>query len=568
MKDEHRHTVASETFTTAEDVLSRCTGRQGVACLLVACALGFVVHHQLAAAAENAAPARQPTPCTPMGEVACTEGGAVQGTTQNGVRAYKGIPYARPPVGALRFRPPQPAAAWEGVLAANQFGPVCPQLAAGNKVIGSEDCLRINVWTPARTARTLLPVMIWLHGGGNAGLSGAGTSSYGGVVYDGSLMVQRGGVVFVTYNLRLGVLGFLAHPSLDAERPEKISGNYGNLDQVAMLQWVRRNIRSFGGDPERVFLFGTSAGGGNICALMTSPLAQNLFHGASMQSSVPTACELQTLKDAQQRTGTRVVEATGCGGSTDVAACLRGKSMEEIVGAVSGGTNIYARVYGPVMDGHIFPDQPKNLIKARRYQPMPVIIGNTADETRTFLNVMDPVADADAYATALAKLFGESSRDAVLKRYPVANFPSPRAALEAATADAFFTCTTRRVARLFTAAQKEPVYTYFFSHILENDPQERARGSSHTVEHPFFFPWTGKYQPSDGERKLQDAMALYWSRMAVTGNPNAAPNPPWPRYDPQTDAYLELATPPRAGEGLKKEQCDFWDSVTLPWPHL
>jgi para-nitrobenzyl esterase len=535
--------------------------------LVASCLIGFLLCTPVPAA-DVRNPVVQPGACTGSAEVVCTETGAVQGTVTGGVRAFKGIPYAKPPVGALRFRPPQPAQAWQGTLAGDRFGPVCPQLAPGNKVVGSEECLLVNVWTPAQRPDKLLPVMIWLHGGGNAGLSGAGTASYGGVVYDGSLMVERGGVVFVTYNLRLGVLGFLAHPALDAERPEKISGNYGSLDQIAMLQWVRNNIRNFGGDPDRVFLFGTSAGGGNICALMTSPLAQNLFHGVAMQSSVPTSCELQTLADAQQRTGTRVAAAAGCTNASDVAACLRAKSVEEIVGAVPGGTNIHARVYGPNVDGHVFPEQPAKLIAARRYKPLPVIIGNTADETKTFLNVMGPVADPAAYAEAVAKLFGDKSRDAILARYPAANFASPRAALEAATTDAYFTCTTRRVARLLTAAQTAPVYTYYFTHVLENDEQERARGASHTVEHPFFFAWSGKYRPSDGERKLQNAMTLYWSRMAVAGDPNGGGNPAWPRYEAQTDAHLELAAQPRAGNALKKEQCDFWDTVTLPWPHL
>lgn len=511
--------------------------------------------------------AAQPMPCPLAADVVCTDLGAMRGTVSEGVRAFKGIPYAKPPVGELRFRPPQPAAAWQGILNADGFGPVCPQLQ-GSKVVGNEDCLRVNVWTPVeRRSDKLLPVMIWLHGGGNAGLSGAGTASYGGVVYDGSLMVERGDVVFVTYNLRLGVLGFLAHPSLDAERAEKVSGNYGNLDQIAMLQWVRRNISHFGGDPDRVFLFGTSAGGGNICALMTSPLAQNLFHGLAMQSSVPTACEMPTLRDVQQRTGARVVTAVGCNDAPDVAACLRGKSIDAIVGAVPGGTNIFPRVYGPNVDGHVFPDQPAKLIKAGRYKPMPVIIGNTADETGTFLNVMDPVNDAAAYTGAVTKLFGESMRDAVLARYPAAKFASPRAALEAATTDAYFTCPTRRVARTLTAARSS-VYTYYYTHLFENDPQERARGASHTAEHPFFFAWSGKYKPSDNERKLQDTLVRYWTTMATTGNPNGGGNPPWPRYEANTDEHIELAVNTRAGRELRKSECDFWDTVTLPWPHL
>ena len=165
-------------------------------------------------------------------------------------------------------------------------------------------------------------------------------------------------------------------------------------------------------------------------------------------------------------------------------------------------------------------------------------------------------------------MFGAQSRDAILARYPAASFPNPRGALEVATTDAYFTCTTRRVARLLTSVQSEPVHTYYFSHVLENDPVERARGSGHTVEHPFLFHWSGKYRPSEGERQLQDAMLLYWSRMAATGNPNGGSNPVWPRYDATTDAHLELAIPPRARTALRKDQCDFWDGITLPWPHL
>jgi carboxylesterase type B len=197
-----------------------------------------------------------------------------------------------------------------------------------------------------------------------------------------------------------------------------------------------------------------------------------------MQSSVPTGCELQTLADSQQRTGARVATATGCANATDIAACLRDKSVNEIVGAVSGLTDIFARVYGPNMDGHIFPDQPRKLIEARRYKSLPVIIGGTADETKLFLNAIGPVPDPTSYAEAVTKLFGAQSRDAILARYPAASFASARGALEAATTDAYFTCTTRRVARLLTSVQTEPVYTYFFSHVLEttrwNVPGVRA----------------------------------------------------------------------------------------------
>ena len=206
-----------------------------------------------------------------------------------------------------------------------------------------------------------LPVMVWLTGGGNHSFSGQGSPAFGGVVYDGQQLVPEG-VVFVSYNLRPGALGFLAHPALDAERSERISGNYGSLDQIAMLRWVQRNIAAFGGDPSRVFLFGTSAGGGNICALMTSPLTSGLINGVAMQSSVPAGCELQTLSDAENGTGQRVIKALGCDGVPDIAACLRGKTMTEVVSAVPGNFSVLARIYGPNVDGHVFSDQPIKLI--------------------------------------------------------------------------------------------------------------------------------------------------------------------------------------------------------------
>ena len=192
-------------------------------------------------------------PCVSTSIVVCTESGPVGGMIVGDVQTFLGIPFAKPPVGELRFRPPQRADPWQGVRSAEQVGSVCPQIQSGS-VVGSEDCLTLNIWTAADPMEDPLPVMVWLTGGGNHGSSGGN--------YDGSLMARRSNVVFVTYNLRLGVLGFLAHPALDRERSEGVSGNYGTLDQIAMLQWLRRNIREFGGDPDQVFLFGTSAGGG------------------------------------------------------------------------------------------------------------------------------------------------------------------------------------------------------------------------------------------------------------------------------------------------------------------
>jgi para-nitrobenzyl esterase len=511
--------------------------------------------------------AAQPPSCTVSDpEVACTEEGAVRGAPEGVTLAFKGIPYAKPPTGALRWRPPAEPTHWNDVRDASHFGAICPQLA-GKEVKGEEDCLYLNIWRPREKPDRPLPVMVWLTGGGNHSLSGQGAPFFGGVAYNGEELVPQG-MIFASYNLRLGALGFLAHPALGAERPDKISGNYGSLDQIAMLQWLHRNIGAFGGDPARIFLFGTSAGGGNICALITSPLAHGLIHAVAMESSVPAGCELQTLADAENGTGRRVVEALGCDTASDAAACLRGKSVAELVSAVPGNFSLLPRVYGPNVDGHVFPDQPIKLIADRQYPPMPVIIGNTVEETKLWADTAGAVTDESSYADAIDKLFGAASRDQILDVYPANGYPTPRDAFAQLTADAEFTCQSRRVARALSRAQKEPVYRYLFNYALENDPELKAVGSTHTVEHPFFFAWQGKYRPSDSDLEVQRFLVGYWTRMAKTGNPNGNGDPEWPAYSAENDAYLEIGATTAAKSGPTKAHCDFWDTVSLLWPHV
>jgi len=515
----------------------------------------------------SAVAAAQPASCmVSEADLACTEQGSVRGVPEGETLAFKGIPYAKPPTGALRWRPPEAPARWHGVRDGSRLGAMCPQLA-GKEVKGEEDCLYLNIWRPREKPGQALPVMVWLTGGGNHAFSGQGMPFFGGVVYNGEQLVSQG-VIFVSYNLRLGALGFLAHPALDTERPEKISGNYGSLDQITMLQWLRRNIGAFGGDPFRIFLFGTSAGGGNICALITSPLTRGLIQGVAMQSSVPVGCEMQTLADAENGTGRRVVKAVGCDGAPDIAGCLRGKSVAEIASAVPGNFSVLPRVYGPNVDGHVFADQPIKLITDRQYPPMPVIIGSTTGETKSWADSARPVTDQSSYAAAIEKLFGADARDRILAVYPASAYATPRDAFAQLTTDAEFTCQSRRVARALSQAQKEPVYRYLFNHVLENDPELKALGPTHTVEHPFFFAWQGKYQPSDSDRTVQRYMTGYWTRMAKTANPNGGGDPEWPAYSTETDAYLEIGATTAAKSGPAEAHCDFWDTVPLLWPHV
>ena len=510
----------------------------------------------------SAAPAQTAACAFDRADVTCTEHGAVRGTVQGGTLAFKGIPYAAPPVGRLRWRPPAPAVRWGGIRDGSRFGPICPQIIGG-AVKGDEDCLYINIWRPRDKPDRPLPVMVWLHGGGNHGLSGEGSAGFDGVAYNGEQLVPQG-VVFVSYNPRLGALGFLSHPALSAERPEKISGNYGSLDQIAMLQWVNRNIAAFGGDPSRVFLFGTSAGGGNICALIASPLTRGLIHGVAMQSSVPTGCEIKTLAEDENDTGRRVAKAAGCDTARDVAGCLRSKSVAEIVKAVPGTVSVFPRIYGPNMDGHVFPDQPIKIIAAQRHPAMPVILGSTSRETWGWSRT---VTDEASYAATIERLFGAAARDRILKLYPASAYSSPRAAFAQATTDAQFTCVSRRVARTISKAQRQPVFRYIFDHTLENDPELKALGANHTIEHPFFFAWQGRYKPTEIDFAVQRRIVGYWVRLAKSGDPNGDGDPEWPA-ESGNDAYLEIGAATAAKSGPPSAHCDFWDQLPMLWPHL
>lgn len=503
--------------------------------------------------------------CDALGpDIVCTTQGAVRGVAEHDTFAFKGIPYAKPPVGPLRWQPPAAPDSWPGVRDAARFGAVCPQIV-GNDVVGNEDCLTLNVWKPQAAPFEALPVMVFFTGGGNHAFSGQGSPGFGGVNYNGEKLVPEG-VVYVSFNYRLGALGFLAHQALTDERADKVSGNYGSLDQMAMLRWVQQNIAAFGGDPKRVLVFGTSAGGGNICTLMAAPGARGLFQRAAMQSSVPTGCELPTLASAEEGTGRSVAQALGCAGN-DTAACLRDKPMADVVMAAPGTFGVLPRLYGPNVDGKVFPEQPLASIARGAHAHMPVIIGNTTQETMLFVNGLGPVTDAADYQAAIAKTFGADAAPRIVAAYPLASFPSPKLALMRLTTDALFTCQSRRIASALTHTQTEPVYRYLFDHTLENDPEQKALGAVHTIEHAFFFPWQGSYRPTNADLTIQRLMIERWTEFARTGELKHNATPTWPTVQP-ADTYLLISAKPAALTGDAGAQCDFWDTVALPQPHL
>jgi len=330
-----------------------------------------------------------------------------------------------------------------------------------------------------------------------------------------------------------------------------------------MLTWLHNNIDGFGGDPDNIFLFGTSAGGGNICALMSSPLAQGLFHAAAMQSSVPTGCEIQTRADAQARTGKRFASAIGCVREDDVAQCLRSKSPEEVVRALATPNALSLRVYGPVMDGIVFPDQPRNRIEAGLAAEIPVIIGNTANETWFWLDLIEVVEDEATYAAAIRRLFGEYDQEKILTQYPAARYSSAREAWLRATTDAFFTCQSRRVARALADNSDAPVYRYLYDHTLPSRPDD---GPAHSSEHVLFFQPKAAESPDD--QRVSAQLVSYWANMAKYHDPNGTGPISWEPFDADSNRYLRISAISAMEESAADVNCDFWDATPLPWPHM
>jgi para-nitrobenzyl esterase len=489
-----------------------------------------------------------------------TDHGVVRGVLHEGVFAFRGIPYAAPPVGERRFAPPADAPAWPSPREANDWGACCPQLADG-KAVGQEDCLTLNVWTPqgARAStggqggtRTGRPVLVFIHGGGNI----QGCSAQEGLgqrTYEGAGLAAARDVVVVTMNYRLGVLGFLEHAALPRD-----ATNLGLRDQAAALRWVQRNIGAFGGDPKRVLLFGESAGAEDTCAQLVSPASRGLFSSALMESA---QCPDQSLAAAEKQ-GADVAAKLGCGGG-DVLACLRAKPVDALVTGAPGATLFEKGIkYAPVVDGDVLPKAPLAAIGAGEHHHVPFAVGSNSEETLLWLRDK-PMLGELGYRLRLDEMLGKEKAAEVLARYPVASYPDAKEAFIAATTDAVFACPARTLARAMAKAQQEPVYRYYFSHALATRHRAPEHGAVHGLE--LLFVWgqlhPNGYRPTDGETALSRAIQGYWARLAA-GDPNGEGARPWPRYH-GGDPYLVLDDPVGAGTALHAANCDFWDSVGL-----
>jgi para-nitrobenzyl esterase len=487
-----------------------------------------------------------------------TDHGAVRGAREGGVYAYRNIPFAAPPVGALRWKPPSAASCWSGIREGAAWGPICPQSDAKGTapIAGSEDCLQLNVFAPADKPGPL-PIMVWIHGGGH--VTGSAANELSGIrTYDGGALATKEGVIVVTINYRLGALGFLAHPTLAAEDPDRSEGNYGTLDQLAALRWVKANAAAIGGDASRVTIFGESAGAVSVCTLVASPLAKGLFSGAIMQSG---GCVAKARTDAEAF-GAKVFAAAKCETAADPLACMRALGAEAVVGALPVDIDIAgaaAAGYGSVDDGYVVPGKPLEIIAAGGHVKVPMIVGSNSDETSRSVPI-PPTATAAQYEAAVRTLLGAHA-DPVLAAYPAADYPSPWKAYVALTTDVKFGCSARKTLRALSKSST-PAYRYYFSHALDTGPAAKL-GAWHGVDVLYVFDHLaiGGYVPGAGDKTVADAMMHRWASFARNpADPNGAQAPAWPAYAAASDPYLELASPVVTGTALRTPQCDFWDA--------
>jgi para-nitrobenzyl esterase len=498
-----------------------------------------------------------------------TEGGLLAGGGV-AVRSYKGIPFAAAPTGALRWKAPQPAKPWDGVRVARTFGAVCPQvqLMAGAHQ-QSEDCLTLNVWTPARSPAEKLPVMVWIHGG--AFMIGASSQT----VYDGEPLASQG-VVVVSLNYRLGIFGFLAHPALSKESAQGVSGNYGLLDMIAGLEWVKRNIGAFGGDPANVTIFGESAGGSAVCLLMVTPASKGLFAKAISQSAAWMNTAFSYLKES--RNGRIAAEAYGARFGDDVDA-LRKLSAADVLKKVGmpnmsdSGAADRGESYLPVVDGVVLPDDPTRLFETGRSHAVAFIAGTNGDEG--MLLGGPPVRSLAALKKWAEAQFGRQA-DALMAVYPAATDDAAHGAAAGASGDYLFLQGTRVVLRASAKANPK-TFQYHFTRV--NGVGRRIKwGAFHAAEIPYVFGTLpdsaygttptlfGDFSPQPGDydavdAKLTAAMSAAWVRFAKTGDPNGPGLARWPKFSDGSESYLEFGDEIAAKASLHKRQLDVLSDI-------
>jgi len=505
---------------------------------------------------------------TVFSQTVATQFGQVQGSLNGTVHQFLGIPFAKPPVGNLRWKAPQNPSSWSGTLLTNSFAPVCPQKAftqgsSTYTLTGDEDCLYLNIWTP-QTASASLPVMVFIHGGGNQ--QGSANEMNGGTqMYFGKNLSERGNVVVVTIQYRLGPLGFLVHPGLEPENANNVSGNYAAMDQILALQWVQNNISNFGGDPSKVMIFGESAGGVDVGNLLVSPMASGLFQRACIQSASPVLSAYNTARAK----GISFVDSFIITG-TDVQkiAFMRTVPSDSIIKdetpPLSGGA--VGMNWQSVIDGQVFLNYPNPTFQSGNFNKVPLIIGSNSEE----MSLSVPPTVTPGMVTLLINTTVPSSLQAQanLLYPPGTSTAQAKASYIGILSDAQFTTPVRGTAQCVSQNQTEPVWRYFFTH-KHTIPALASYGSYHGMELFYVFNnWENAtlgsgslFKPQDDS--VQNAMLQYWVNFASTGNPNGSGLPTWPQYQSANDCYVEIKATPNGSQcGLRTAKSDLWDAVS------
>jgi len=496
-----------------------------------------------------------------------TDRGWVQGSVHQGYRTFEGIPYAAPPIGKLRFGSPRPAAAWTGTRDATRTGPACAQLGGfpGDKRSEAEDCLYLNVTTPTTASHRRRPVMVWIHGDGFFQSSGG--------IYGAERLATQGDAVVVTFNYRLGALGFLAHPALDGGVAKHLSGNFGLEDQQAALRWVQRNAAAFGGDAGNVTIFGESAGAMSVCAHLAAPGSAGLFERAIIQSG---PCTLRwpypptwgpLPRSQREDLGVSLTKQLGCTYEATAAACLRRLPVSKLIdlGGIDFGP-------GPTVGGGILPIDPARALATGRINHVPVMHGTTLDEHITFIAALESIygpVTKDNYADFVTQAVGADQAPKVLGRYPLRDGEAPAVTLATLLTDYSWACPAVATDRLL--ARNVPTYAFEFADrnapwFADADRPTYPTGAYHAGELQYLFTRAyGTGTLNAAQQYLSDQMISYWTTFARTGNPNGPGTPPWhPFHGAQVQSLAPHAIHPV--DLAAEHQCGFWQSMGRTGP--
>jgi len=477
--------------------------------------------------------------------------GKIQGALAAGgqVRAFKGIPYAAPPIDSLRWKEPQPAATWKGVRQATEFGSHCVQTGGYPDMVfhdpgPNEDCLTLNVWVPVAAKSNKLPaklpVMVWIYGGG---YTTGGTSE---ARQNGEFLAKRG-VIVVSMNYRLGIFGFFSHPELTAESPHHASGNYGLMDQAAAIQWVRRNIEAFGGDPANVTIFGESAGSFSVSAQMASPVSKDLIAKAIGESGGAFSSTGLSFDSREQTEQRNVTFARAAFSTTDLEK-LRRVPPDALVNAATAKTPAAPR-FGPNVDGYFLPDSVANIYAAGKQAHIPLLAGwNSGEGQAQVVNAKQKVT-AESFTAQAKKDFGDNA-ERFLTLYPAATDEQAVQSAIDLSGDRFIAHSTWLWLEAHVKTGQSPTYRYLFALGSPGDTNHAAAfGAFHSDDIEYVFGTLDSrpgavWRPED--RKLSDQMGQYWTNFAKTGNPNGAGLPDWPTYAPEKFIFMQLDSTPEA----------------------